>query len=76
MPALAAAGMQQWALILSAYSYKIEYKPGFQNECADCLSRLPAPSTGRSSAKKNCTILKMDVSTLLVAAENIAQVTC
>ena len=31
VPTLAAARMQRWALILSAYSYRIEYKPGSQN---------------------------------------------
>ena len=39
---LAAARMQRWAMILSAYSYKTEYIPGPANQCADCLSRLPA----------------------------------
>jgi len=33
--------MQQWAMILSAYSYKIEYIPVPANQCADCLSCLP-----------------------------------
>ena len=61
---------------MSAYSYKIEYKPGSQNECADCLSRLPAPYTSRSPTEKTGTILKMDVSTLPVAAADIAQATC
>ena len=75
VPPLAAARMQQWALILIAYSYKIEYKPGSQNECADCLSRLPALCTSRSPTEKTGTILKMDVSTLPVAAADIAQAT-
>ena len=35
---LAAACMQRWSLILSTYSYKIEYIPGSSNKCADCLS--------------------------------------
>ncbi|XP_065892763.1 uncharacterized protein [Dysidea avara] len=39
---LAAARMQRWALILSAYSYKIQYTPGTANQCTDCLSRLPS----------------------------------
>ena len=38
---LAAARMQRWALILSAYIYKIEFVPGAKNQCADFLSRLP-----------------------------------
>ena len=63
VPTLAAARMQRWALILSAYSYKIEYKPGSQNQCADCLSRLPAAITARASAEKTSMIQEMDVST-------------
>ena len=37
----AAARMQRWALIFSAYmyTYKIEFVPGANNQCADCLSR-------------------------------------
>ena len=67
--------MQQWALILSAYSYTIEYKPGSQNQCADCLSRLPAASTARDSAEKTSMIQEMDVSKLPVSAEDIARAT-
>ena len=39
-----AAQIQRWALIPSAYQYVLEYTPGSQNECADCLSRLQLPS--------------------------------
>jgi len=41
-PTLAAGRIQQWA---SSYMYRIEYTPGTKNECADCLSQLPQPST-------------------------------
>ena len=60
---------------MSAYSYKIEYKLGSQNECADCLSTLPAPSTSKSSAEKTGMILNKDHSTLPVVAD-LTQVTC
>ena len=36
--------MQRWALILSAYTYNIQYLPGVQNSTADALSRLPLKS--------------------------------
>lgn len=75
VPSLAAARIQRWALILSAYSYGIEYKPGSQNECADCLSRLPVPSKHRNVAEKTGMILKMDVSTLPVSAYDVAEAT-
>lgn len=40
-PILAAARMQRWAAILSAYIYNIIYKPGPDLVEADTLSRLP-----------------------------------
>ena len=45
IPSLAAARLQRWALLLSAYSYNIEYKPTGQHSNADALSRLPLPDT-------------------------------
>ena len=43
VPTLAAARLQRLALILSAYDYEIQYKPGVENKEADLLSRLPIP---------------------------------
>ncbi|XP_037507733.1 uncharacterized protein K02A2.6-like [Rhipicephalus sanguineus] len=42
VPAVAAARIQRWGLILGAHQYTIKYKPGQQNGNADALSRLPA----------------------------------
>ncbi len=41
VPPLAAARLQRWALLLSAYSYEIEWKPTSEHANADGLSRLP-----------------------------------
>ena len=41
IPALAAARMQRWALLLAAYRYDIEYRSTAKHANADCLSRLP-----------------------------------
>ena len=41
VPTLAAARLQQWALLLSAYNYKLKFKSGVDNKEADLLSRLP-----------------------------------
>ena len=41
IPPLAAARLQRWALLLSAYTYEIEWKPTREHANADGLSRLP-----------------------------------
>ena len=41
VPSLAAACLQRWAVVFSAYSYDIEYKPTQAHGNADGLSRLP-----------------------------------
>ena len=38
---LAAAQLQLWALLLSAYKYKVQFKPTEAHGNADGLSRLP-----------------------------------
>jgi len=38
---IAAAKMQKWGLLLSAYHYNIEFKPTKSHANADCLSRIP-----------------------------------
>ena len=41
IPPLAAARLQRWALLLSAYTYEIEWKPTREHANADGLSQLP-----------------------------------
>ena len=41
IPAMTAARLQQWALILASYDYTLVYRPGKENGNADGLSRLP-----------------------------------
>ena len=76
VPSLAAARMQRWALILSAYQYTLQHIPGSQNQCADCMSRLPTPCYARDSAEYMSSALAMDISSLPVTARDIAKATC
>lgn len=71
IPPLAAAKMQRWALILSAYQYTIKYMSGTLNQCADCMSRLPSLSK-HDSAEEVHNIIEMD--NLPVTATQIAKV--
>ena len=41
VPQMASARIQQWALTLGTYNYKIHYRKGKDHGNADCLSRLP-----------------------------------
>ena len=41
VPAMTAAQLQWWALILASYDYPLVYRPGKENGNADGLSRLP-----------------------------------
>ena len=72
IPSLAAARIQRWALILSAYQYTLQYMPGIKNQCADCMSRLPTTGATRDNAEHMCSILAMDLSSLPVTAHDIA----
>ena len=45
VPPLAAARLQRWAVVLSAYTYDIVFKPTKAHCNADALSRLPLPES-------------------------------
>ena len=52
IPSLAAARLQRWALLLSAYDYVIQYKSTNDHCNADGLSRLPLPGTDQPSGRE------------------------
>ena len=51
LPTLAAARLQQWAVLLSAYQYDIEFRLTDRHSNADGFPRLPVPP---SQTKKRC----------------------
>ena len=61
VPNLASARIQRWALLLSAYRYSIQYKPGSRHANADALSRLPLPECPAESPLPGETVLLMDI---------------
>ena len=60
-PTLASARIQRWSLTLSAYNYKIQYKPGALHNNADMLSRLPLPDSPTQIPTPGETILLFDI---------------
>ena len=59
IPALAAAHMQCWALLLSAYAYDIQFQPTGSHGSADGLSQLPLLETSIPSAPNEATMFKV-----------------
>ena len=61
VPTLASAWTQRWALILGAYDYSIQYKPGLDHSNANMLSRLPLPeaATDIPTPGENTLVLNM-----------------
>ena len=41
IPPMATARIQIWAILLSAYTYSLQYRPGNKNDNADFMSRFP-----------------------------------
>ena len=60
IPAMASVRLQRWALVLSAYQYKIVYKCGKDNVNADMLSRLPLPECPADVPTPGETVLLME----------------
>ena len=74
IPTLASTRIKHWAIILGAYNYKVEYRPGVQHSNADVPSRLPLPEAISEVLETGETILLMENLHLsLVTARQIRQ---
>jgi transposase InsO family protein len=60
IPQLASSRIKRWALILSAYSYKIQYISSRENGSADFLSRLPMEGVMDKEAFTSELVLSVD----------------
>ena len=59
IPPLAAARMQRWALLLSAYSYDISFRPTAAHSNADGLSKLPTVESDLPAAFAEATAVNL-----------------
>ncbi|KAL7886914.1 hypothetical protein AOLI_G00046350 [Acnodon oligacanthus] len=50
IPSMAAARMQQWALLLAAHDYTIQYREASHHGNGDGLSRLPIPTSPKEKS--------------------------
>lgn len=60
VPSLASGRIIRWCLFLSAYDYKLVYKPGQQIASADCLSRFPIECGNREPPKVGDEVLLLE----------------
>ena len=74
IPTLAAAQLQRWAVVLSAYVYDIEWRASTANATADMLSRLPLAATSADSISPNNSMIHL-IGALPVTAASIRQAT-
>ena len=50
---MAAARIQRWAILLSAYNYTLKYRSGIENSNADFFSRFPSNNKDSFSSVTN-----------------------
>ena len=60
VPQMASSRLQRWSLTLSAYQYKLVYRPGQANGNADGLSRLPLPVSPSHTPEPQDYVFVMD----------------
>ena len=75
IPLLAAARLQRWAILLSAYQYKIKFRSTNCHTNADGLSRLPLTQTKVEDSSAPSIFNIAQINSLPVTSENIQQAT-
>ena len=76
VPTLAAARLQRWAVLLSAYSYDIRFKSTSAHANADGLSRLPLPRVTSEGQSPDVAIFNISqIENLPVTASEVRQAT-
>ena len=76
IPTLAAARLQRWALLLSAYQYDIQHKPTDAHGNANSLSRLPLPVMELDKGGEGIRIFNISqIESLPITSKNVQQAT-
>ena len=76
IPSLAAARLQRWAILLSAYNYTIEFRATAAHANADGLSRLPLPDSEPLDQFQDVNMFNiLSIDTLPVTSKDIQQAT-
>ena len=76
IPPLAAARLQRWAILLSAYKYQIEFRSTTAHGNADCLSRLPLTNQSPEGLSSEPTIFNVSqIASLPVTAAQLQKAT-
>ena len=57
IPSMAAAHIQRWAMLLSAFNYTLKYGSGIENSNADFFSRFPSNNKDSFSSVTNKTFM-------------------
>lgn len=75
VPTIAAARMQRWALVLSAYDYEIEYRDSASHANCDALSRLPSKETSNEGMEGDVFAVNVIDDNFPVLAEDLSKAT-